>query len=145
MRRIQRDVCHEEFVKSLTTGDAALFREIWRLLLFAAALGVKEGKRFPLEKVESGKSIPETYFSTPGWHGLLYLIGVVDSGSSDCLRCSTEAQDELITAFEEYANQGLHLLRNRLHASSSTLDEVVSLMMEAIRPEVSLPIVEDLI
>jgi dnd system-associated protein 4 len=145
MRRIQRDACHEEFVKSMTTGDAPIFREIWRLLLFAAALGIKEGKRLPLEKVESGKAMPETYFSTPGWRGFLYLIGIADSGDSECLRSSSETQDNLVTAFEEYANQGLHLLRNRLQVSSSPLDEVVSLMLEAIRPEASQPIVEDLI
>ena len=53
MRRIQRDACHEDFVKSLTTGDLPLFREIWRVLLFAAALGIKNGRRRRLEKVES--------------------------------------------------------------------------------------------
>lgn len=145
MRRIQRDACHEEFVKSMTTGDAPLFREIWRLLLFAAALGIKDGKRLPLGKVESGKAMPETYFSTPGWRGFLYLIGVADSGDSYCLRSSTEALDSLVTAFEEYANQGLHILRNRLQPSSSPLDEVVSMMLDAMRPEASRPIVEDLI
>lgn len=145
MRRIQRDACHEEFVKNMTTGDAPLFREIWRLLLFAAALGIKDGNRLPLEKVESGKAMPETYFSAPGWRGFLYLIGVADSGDSHCLRNSTEIQDSLVTAFEEYANQGLHILRNRLQLSSSPLDEVVSMMLETIRPEASRPIVEDLI
>ncbi len=120
-------------------------REIWRLLLFAAALGIKDGNRLPLEKVESGKAMPETYFSAPGWRGFLYLIGVADSGDSHCLRSSTEIQDSLVTAFEEYANQGLHILRNRLQLSSSSLDEVASMMLEAIRPEASRPIVEDLI
>jgi dnd system-associated protein 4 len=108
-------------------------------------LGIKDGNRLPLEKVESGKAMPETYFSAPGWRGFLYLIGVADSGDSHCLRSSTEIQDSLVTAFEEYANQGLHILRNRLQLSSSSLDEVASMMLEAIRPEASRPIVEDLI
>jgi len=145
MRRIQRDVCHEEFVKSLTTGDGALFREIWRLLLFAAAVGIKEGRRRPLEKVDTGKAMPESYFSSAGWPGFLYLIGVADSGDSECLRSSSTAQDSLVTAFEEYANEGLYVLRDRVQTSSSPLDEVVSLMLEAIRPETSSPILEDLI
>ena len=145
MRRIQRDVCHEEFVKGLTTSDGALFKEIWRVLLFAAALGIKEGTRRPLEKVESGKAMQETYFSSPGWRGFLYLIGVADSGDSACLRGTEEAQDGLVTAFEEYANHGLHLLADRMRSSSSPLDELISLLLEATKPEASAPIVDDLI
>jgi len=145
MRRIQRDVCHEEFVKSLTTGDAPLFREIWRLLLFAAALGIKDGKRRPLEKVESGKAMPETYFSAPSWRGFLYLIGIVETGDSDCLRSTSEAQDSLITAFEEYANQGLFLLSSRMQASISPLEEIISLLLEASKTDAAPPNVDDLI
>jgi dnd system-associated protein 4 len=145
MRRIQRDVCHEEFVKSLTTGEAPLFREIWRLLLFAAALGIQDGNRRPLNKMDSGKAMPETYFSAPAWRGLLYLIGVAESGDSQCLRGTSEAQDSLITAFEEYANQGLFLLRERVQSPGYPLDDFISLLQEAIKPEVSSPVIDDLI
>ena len=86
MRRIQRDIRYEELVKRLTTGDSAVFKEIWRLLLFSAALGIKDGTRKPLEQVDSGKAMPESYFSTPGWRGFLYLIGVAETGGSECLR-----------------------------------------------------------
>src|SRR5690606_13572206 len=60
LRRIQRESSHEEFVKDLTTGEKPLFREIWRLLLLAAAIGVKDGARTPLGPVDSGKAMPET-------------------------------------------------------------------------------------
>lgn len=145
MRRIQRDVCHEEFVKNLTTGDTVLFKEIWRLLLFAAALGIKDGKRRPLEKVDSGKAIPDTYFSTPGWRGFLYLIGIAETGDSNCLRSTPEMQDNLITAFEEYANHGLYLLRNRMQSSAPILDEAISFLLEASSPSTLQPTVDDLI
>jgi dnd system-associated protein 4 len=145
MRRIQRDVCHEEFVKNLTTGDTALFKEIWRLLLFAAALGIKDGKRRQLEKVDSGKAMPDTYFSTPAWRGFLYLIGIAETGDSNCLRSTPEMQDNLVTAFEEYANYGLYLLRNRMQSSASILDEAISLLLEASSPSMLQPTVDDLI
>jgi dnd system-associated protein 4 len=145
MRRIQRDVCHEEVVKNLTSGDSAIFKEIWRVLLFAAALGIKDGKRRPLDKTDSGKAIPDTYFNAPGWKGFLYLIGVADTGDSACLHGTEQAQDFLITAFEEHANHGLHLLADRMRASSLPLDELVSVLLEAIRPATSGPIVDDLI
>lgn len=145
MRRIQRDVCHEEFIKSLTTGETPLFREIWRLLLFAAALGIKDGKRRPLNKVDSGKAMPETYFSAPAWRGFLYLIGIAESGNSECLRGTSEAQDSLITVFEEYANHGLFLLRDRIQSLSYPLDDFILVLQEAIKPEISSPVIDDLI
>ena len=145
MRRIQRDVCHEELIKSLTFADGAIFKEIWRVLLFAAALGVKEGRRRPIGKSDSGKAMPETYFSSPGWRGFLYLIGIADSGDSACLKGTEDAQDGLVTAFEEYANQGLYILTEHMISSSSPLDELTSLLLETLKPEAATPVIDDLI
>ncbi len=130
MRRIQRDVCHEEMIKRLTNGDTAIFREIWRLLLFAAAFGIYEGKRMPIDKVDSGKAIPDSYFSSPGWRGFLYLVGVAETNESDCLRSDQEQQDQLVTMFEEYTNQGLHSLDRRLQLTISPLDEIMNILLE---------------
>lgn len=142
MRRIQRDTRYEELVKRLTTGDSAVFKEIWRLLLFSAALGIRDGTRKPLEQVDSGKAMPESYFSTPGWRGLLYLIGVAETGESECLRGDSDQQDLLITIFEEYANQGLCILEERMQSAVVPLDELVGLLTsvstdERIRPDVA--------
>lgn len=145
MRRILRDVCHEELIKNLTSGDAPLFKEIWRAMLFAAALGIYEGKRRPLAKSDSGKAIPENYFSAPGWRGLLYLIGVADSGDSECLRGNEQSQDALVTAFEEYANQGFHTLAERIRSEAYLLDDVTSLLLESCSPKSAAPDVADLI
>lgn len=145
MRRIQRDVRHEEMIKTLTSGDTPIFREIWRLMLFAAALGIARGQRKPLQKVDSGKAIPESYFSSPGWRGFLYLLGVAESGASDCLRGTEEAQDLLANAFEEYANRGLDEIASRLSMSSVQLDEFVNLALEATTTRSSSPNLSDLI
>ncbi len=131
MRRIQRDVCHEDLVKRLTTGDTAIFKEIWRLLLFAAALGIRDGRRRPLGNVDSGKAMPETYFSSPGWRGFLYLIGISETDNSDCLRNTPEEQDGLILAFEEYANHGMYLIEDRIQSSVVPLDDLISLLLDA--------------
>ena len=145
MRRIQRDMCHEELVKSLTSGDNPVFKEIWRVLLFAAALGIKDSKRIPIDKADSGKAIPGTYFNSPGWRGFLYLVGLADTGDSACLHGAEEAQDYLVTAFEEYANNGLHILQRRLASSASPLDDLVSLLIETMEPATLAPDVGDLI
>lgn len=146
MRRIQRDTRHEDFIQELTKGEKPLFKEIWRLLLFAASIGVHNQKRTPLVNIETGKNIPENYFSSPGWPGFLYLIGVADSADSTCLKAGTAEHEGLVTQFEEYANHGLDLLRRRVDASPTPLDGCVALLLEVTdAPQGGAAVVEDLI
>jgi dnd system-associated protein 4 len=141
MRRIQRDIKHEEFIKSLTTGDKAIFRDIWKVLLFAAAYGVYLGGRRPLQKVEGNKSMPESYFSTGGWRGFLYLIGFIENASSDHLRRDEEEENKLITAFEEYANFGLEEMQNKVTTPSSALPDLVGILLDL---SINRPVTADL-
>lgn len=145
MRRIQRDVRHEDFIKSLTSGETPIFSEIWRVLLFAAAYGVMKKKRTPLEKTESNKAMPASYFNTPGWKGFLYLIGFAEGESSDHLKNNEEQQNRLITAFEEYANYGLTEISQKMISSSGALDSLLSLLLEEPRLGALEPDVNDLI
>lgn len=133
MRRIQRDASHEDFIKSLISGDDPIFRDIWRVLLFAAAYGVKAKQRLPLQKIESNKSFPESYFNTPAWKGFLYLVGFAETETSDHLKNEQEEQDKLVTAFEEYSNYGLTQMRERLNFSSDRLGELVEFINDNIK------------
>lgn len=144
MRRVQRDKQHEEFIKTLVSGDQAVFREIWRVLLFAAALGVKKGERKPLCEIDSGKAFPESYFNSPGWKGFLYLLGFLNNDSSDHLKNEEKEQDKLITAFEEYANFGLHEMSKLVTSSSDPLGQLAELISENIKGELSAPDISDL-
>lgn len=144
MRRIQRDTAHEDFIKSLISGEQPVFKEIWRVLLFAAAYGVKKGERTPLENTDSGKAFPESYFNTPGWKGFLYLIGFCDTDTGDHLRNDEEEQDKLVTAFEEYANFGLHELAKSVTSSSDIIGDVISFIQNNIQEELSAPDLTDL-
>lgn len=128
MRRIQRDTVHEEFIKTLTSSEHAVFKEIWRVLLFAAAFGVKKGQRTPLRNVDSGKAFPESYFSSPGWKGFLYLLGFCDGEGSDHLKNDEKEQDKLITAFEEYANFGLYEMAKLVTSSTDPLGDLATLL-----------------
>jgi dnd system-associated protein 4 len=145
LRRIQRDTSHEEFVKDLTSGDKPLFREIWRLMLLAAAIGIRDGVRIPLSAMDSGKAMPETYFSAPAWRGFLYLIAISDSGDSSCLHSSQENHDRLVTAFEEYANYGLKALKDRISSSVTPLDDLASFVLEASQTQIPAAKIDDLI
>jgi len=145
MRRIQRDVKHEDFIKSLTSGENAIFRDIWRVLLFAAAYGVYLGGRKPIQKAESNKAMPESYFGTPGWRGFLYLVGFAEHDSSDHLRKDEEQENKLITAFEEYANFGLEEMQLKIPSPSTALPDLVGILLD-ISPKRETPVdVSDLI
>jgi dnd system-associated protein 4 len=145
MRRIQRDIKHEEFIKSLTAGDNAIFRDIWRVLLFAAAYGVHLGGRKALQKVESNKAMPESYFGTPGWKGFLYLIGFLDSDTGDHLKKEEEQENKLITAFEEFANFGLEEMQVKVANPSTALPDIVGLMLDISAKREATPDLTDLI
>jgi dnd system-associated protein 4 len=145
MRRIQRDAKHEDFIKSLTSGENPIFRDIWRVLLFAASYGIHLGGRKPLQKVEGNKTFPDTYFSAPGWRGFLYLIGFIDHDSSDHLRKEEEQENRLITAFEEYANFGLEQMQERMKSPSTALSDLVGILSDVSTKRDAMPDVTDLI
>lgn len=145
MRRIRREESHEDLVKLLTSGEKPVFKEIWRLLVFAAALGVQTGVRKPLGKVDQGKAINESYFSVPGWRGMLYLIGVTEHGDTVALKADEASEDQLATLFEEYSNQGLFMLRDVVQSSVSPLDDIMTIILEKASTPVFSPMVADLI
>ena len=85
MKRINRDVCHQEMIKKLTGSDSPPFQQIWQLLIFAASLGIRDKEKRPIENYDAGKAIPENVFSAPGWKGFLYLMRLVETENTKCL------------------------------------------------------------
>src|SRR5688572_24780976 len=104
MKRVHRPADKERIIELLTSDGAGAFRELWRLLLFSAALGFKNGRREPLGETQSGDAIRQELFgNSPAWPGILYLIGLVESGATEVLMATEEAEDQRIKNFEEYA------------------------------------------
>jgi dnd system-associated protein 4 len=145
MRRIQRDSVHDETIKTITTGDFAIFKEIWRLMLFASSVGIAHGKRTPLKNVDSGKNIPESYFGAPGWPGYLHLLGITETGGSDILHYNEKNQETVISAFEEYANAGLEIIGEKIRQASTPLDALSLILMESQQKDTAAPAIEELI
>ena len=145
MRRIRREESHEDLVKLLTSGEKPVFKEIWRLLVFAAALGVQTGVRKPLGKVDQGKAINESYFSVPGWRGMLYLIGVTEHGDTVALKADEASEDQRATLFEEYSNQGLYVLRDVVQSTVVPLDDIVTMILDKTASPAGQATVKDLI
>ena len=110
-RRIHRATDKEEIIAALTGSGAGLFREIWRLLLFAAQVGVKNRRRSPLATIDTGRGIDQSTFGNcPSWPGILYLMAIAETESPEVLGSTAGAEDKRLTAFQEYANGGLAIL-----------------------------------
>lgn len=112
LKRIHRAKDKQEIIESLTGDGLGVFREIWRLQLFAAQIGLAHSRRIALEAVDSGKGIDQSTFGNcSAWPGILYLIAITEANSAEPLSSQQSAEDYRISAFEEYSNGGMEVLR----------------------------------
>ena len=138
MRRIQRAIDKEEVVRRLTSGEPPIFKEIWRLLMFAASVGFKKGRSEPLGTTDSGKAIPQTYFAnSPAWPGFLHLLALVAAGDPHILAGDEKSDDERITLFEEFANGGLAILEEELERRSYSFEAVLEFITQTDTPSLT--------
>jgi len=127
MKRIQRANDKEEIIKSLMSDQVGVFKEIWKLLLFAAQVGMRNDKRLPLKAVDAGKGIDQSTFGNcPAWPGVLYLMTLAETQKSDCLSGTEKAEDDRVSVFQEYANGGLESLREFFSGRPIDLDGLLA-------------------
>jgi dnd system-associated protein 4 len=112
-KRIQRAKDKQDIIDALLSDDLGVFKEIWRVLLFAAQVGFKNRTRETLKSVDTSKGIDQgTFGNSPVWPGILYLMALVETESTDCLSGTIEAEDIRVSIFQEYANGGLSTLKS---------------------------------
>jgi len=127
MKRIQRASDKEEIIKELLSEKVGVFKEIWKLLLFAAQVGVKNNNRLPLKAADPGKGIDQTTFGNcPAWPGVLYLMTLAETQKSESLSGSQDAEDERVSVFQEYANGGLAILQDFFAGRPIDLDGLLA-------------------
>lgn len=127
VKRIYRAKDKEEIIVALTANNLGVFREIWRLLLFAAQIGVANKRREPLTSIDSGKGIDQSTFGNcPSWPGVVYLIGIVETDGANILVSSADAEEKRLTAFQEYANGGLSILQDYFKDRVVDLDSLLA-------------------
>jgi len=136
-KRIHRATDKEEIIRLLTSEQVSVFKEIWRLLMFAAQVGYANGRRHPLSSVDSGKGIDQIAFgNNPAWPGVMYLMALANTGTADILGGSTESEEQRITVFQEYANGGLDLLQEHFASRTPSLEAFVEFIdIQRIRPQ----------
>ncbi|MEX2580484.1 MAG: DNA phosphorothioation-associated protein 4 [Verrucomicrobiales bacterium] len=130
-KRIHRARDKEEIIAALLNEQVGVFKEIWRLLLFAAQVGMQDGRREPLSAIDSGKGIDQSTFGNcPSWPGVCHLMSLVEMDSSEALTGSAEAEDLRLAVFQEYANGGLSILQDYFQDRVVDLAGVLSFIDE---------------
>ena len=100
------------------------------LPLSASALGYHRGEKRSIVKSDSGKAMPESYFSNcPAWPGFLYLMGVCETESAEVLKATEEAQEVLVGRFEQYATHGLEVIQDAVNRFDDPLEAIIDLIM----------------
>lgn len=123
IKRIHRATDKEEIIRLMTSDQLGVFREIWRLLMFAAQIGYQNARRDPLKVIDSGKGIDQSTFgNSPAWPGVMFLISLADAGAAEVLGGTPESEEQRISAFQEYANGGLAVLQEFFSSRPADLD-----------------------
>ena len=129
MRRIHRAKSKDAIIESLTSPELGVFKEIWRLLLFAAQVGVANSRREALGNFDSGKGIDQSTFGNcPSWPGILFVMGVAETGDSSSLANAQDTENARIQRFEEYANGGLSVIEEFMEGSIVDLDAILAFL-----------------
>jgi dnd system-associated protein 4 len=100
--------------------EQAVFETKQKLLVFAAAIGMSDERKVPLENRDMN-TIRNDVFENAGDSYVVDLSGVfsVAGADGDLAALSDDNVASRVKAFEEYANSGLHSLRGMLNDSDS--------------------------
>jgi dnd system-associated protein 4 len=128
-RRIRRAKDKELLIERLTRKGEGRFGEIWKVMLFAACLGIYSKKREAIYDYDAGKSIDFHYFGgNPSWPGMLHLIGLVEQEDPRILNPDQDKMDRRIELFEEYCNGGMSIMLQEMEGRDFSLDSLLSLL-----------------
>jgi len=129
IKRIHRATDKEEIIKLMTGEQLGVFKELWRLLMFAAQVGYHNKRREPLRTIDTGKGIDQSTFgNSPAWPGVVFLISLADAGAAGVLGGSPENEEIRLAAFQEYANGGLAVLQEFFSSRPANLDGLIDFL-----------------
>lgn len=126
-RRIRRNREHEALYKALREGEAAVFDTYKDILLMAACLGFKYGRRVEFES--TAEPIEWDVFSGRTDAPLVNAIALMETGDVNVLLEDEDTMDRKFRILEEYANGGFEILKNHLlDTPGDPLDNLLSLI-----------------
>jgi len=134
-RRVRRPAGKDQLLKSMTENQHP-FATMADALIFAAALGFAEDRRVAFEK--SSEQIPWEVFANTGSVAIIDMIAAAVDDEIEIL--ADDRADDRLTIFEEFANGGLEIVRDRLSSdhrpARPPLDTLLDLVHEYGEDEV---------
>lgn len=125
--RINRDKSRDQMIDELR-GDESPFKEIRQILLFAACLGFRHGRREPV-KSRSDSVRWDTLIAIEGAEAVVSMIALSDSGEKDIV--GSDGLKRSLEIFEEYANAGLSIIAERLSTGGFLVRELINELVSA--------------
>lgn len=113
-----------------STGPFGLIADV---LVFAAALGLRKGRRSPLSE-PLAEPIRQSVFDRQGYDTMMNLIALHADPRPDVLADSDEAVNARARAFEEFANGGLEILEEEIRGARDVLETIVLLVSAERQP-----------
>ena len=128
-RRVRISRVYSEFVDRLAGEDKAdgVFGLRADVLAFAAALGVKFGRRKSFDDATK-EPIRLAVFESHNYGPLINILALGKDDDPSILGSEDEMEDKRATILEEYANGGLEFLEEKLRGHLDELQGVVQLM-----------------
>lgn len=131
--RIKIEQNKANLVQSLVSSSSnsqGIFSTYADLIAFTAAMGKKYQKRVPLENIAKEPSpISLDVFISRGYDLLIKLIAITETQQPSIISAySTNAEEERIKIFEEYANGGLSLLQEKLRGAVDYGDRILLIL-----------------
>jgi dnd system-associated protein 4 len=123
----------ERLTTPLESTGFALFESKQKALMFAASLGRFRGSREPLKQRDTGSAIRFEIFETAMDDAYVFALAIATTGELKVLDPSRE--EEVVTAFEEYAHGGLiEMNRQCFESGLDPLDALIYLTQEVQVP-----------
>ena len=109
-----------QLLKALRPEDPSerTFQSYADALVFAAALGMRQGRREPIKEYSKEiDPIRQDIFTGKGYDQVINLLAVADTNDPRIVASNEAAEEERIKIFEEYANAGLEIIEEIFRGS----------------------------
>lgn len=117
-----------QLLKALRTSDETTgpFQSYVDALVFAAALGAKQGKREPIKEYSREiDPIRQDIFYGKGYDQVINLLAIEAKTNPRILASDEQSEEEKIRIFEEYANAGLEIIESLLKGSIEYSEQIL--------------------
>ncbi|MDX2244936.1 MAG: DNA phosphorothioation-associated protein 4 [Leptolyngbyaceae cyanobacterium bins.302] len=117
-----------QLVKALRASEETTgpFQTYVDVLVFAAAVGVKQGRREPIKEYSKEiDPIRQDIFYGKGYDQVINLLAIATSSDPKTLAANEKSEEERIKIFEEYANAGLEILEGVLKGSIEYSEQIL--------------------